>query len=171
MFINLDANQVLFIIVVVLFLLYFGIAPVIFRNHKAGVSRYFRKHPDVRFDLIKSADESLLVDVHDLSNMEILAILSLILTRKSVSEAFSAAKKYASENEASRFDEVFFSELDSAARDFITKGWNRTSSDLYRLGHMIARDTSSRYWAEQFQESLRKITERQLEGNLPAKTR
>ena len=52
MFINLDANQVLFIIVVVLFLLYFGIAPVIFRNHKAGVSRYFRKHPDVRFDLI-----------------------------------------------------------------------------------------------------------------------
>ena len=70
-----------------------------------------------------------------------------------------------------RFNSDFFSRLDQTARAFSSKRWKKESAELFRLGQMIAKFNREYYWAEQLEDSCKKLNYQRVRNDLPTRNK
>lgn len=97
------------------------------------------------------------------------AVLTLTLLDKTVSEAYAIAQRFVTNGWQSKFNDEFFDRLDSTARDFSARAWNRVSIDLLRLGQLIAESSGNSHWVREFSASIQRLQYRQVQNGLPNK--
>ena len=138
-------------------------------SKRARITRYFRRNSDIRFQLIKNLDKQPDVVLGDFSSLEIVAALTIISSRKSVSETFSVAQRLSTMGWREKFNDEFFTQLDQTARSFSAKFWRQDSAKLFRLGYMIAKANQEYDWAEQFEESFKGVSDQRVRKDLPTR--
>lgn len=88
----IDINQFIFISGLVVILLFVFVFPIVFQNKYARISRYFRQNTNIRFQLVRSLSRNISAIPNDLSQTEMVAILTFIFVRETVSDSYSAAQ-------------------------------------------------------------------------------
>ncbi len=165
----IDVNQLIFIGGLVVILLFAFVFPIVFQNKYARVSRYFRQNTNIRFQLVRSLSQNISAIPNDLSQIEMVAILTFICVQETVSDSYSVAQKFSTIGWQGKYNDEFFDRLGSTARAFSAKRWNRESIDLFRLGQMIAQLNNNSHWAREFAESVQRLQYRQVQSGLPTK--
>jgi hypothetical protein len=93
----------------------------------------------------------------------------LIMVRETVSDGFAVAQGFSSMGWTNNFNDEFFDGLNSIARKFSAKQWNRDSSDLFRLGQMIAKAHDFPVWEREFTESINRLKYQRVQSGLPTR--
>jgi hypothetical protein len=164
-----DPFQIFLVSGLVLVFLLRWVFPIVFQNKHARISRYFRHNPNIRFQLVRDLSQNAVSIPKDLSPIEMVAVLTLIYLRTTVSESHVTAQRFAAQAWEGKFNGEFFDRLDSTARAFSVKRWNQEGMDLFRLGQMIAQSNNDSHWAREFAESIERLQYRQVQGGLPTK--
>ncbi len=61
------------------------VVPMVFHNRQARVARYFRRNKDIRFELVRNVSKNPATLPNDLSQMEMVALLTVITFKDTVS--------------------------------------------------------------------------------------
>lgn len=167
----MDAYQIFIISGLIIVILLRVVFPVIFHNKHARISRYFRQDPNIRFQLVKELSQNVSAIPDDLSSLEMVAILTLIYLKETVSASQAVAQRFSTREGLARFNDEFFDQLDSTARAFSAKRWNQEAIDLFRLGQAIAQSNSNSHWTREFAGSVQRLRYQQVQSGLPTKMR
>ena len=167
----MDEYQIFLISGLVIVILLRFVFPVIFQNKHARISRYFRQNPNIRFQLVKELSQNASEIPGDLSPIEMVAVLTLINLKETISDSHAVAQRFSTIGWEGKFNDEFFDRLDSTARAFSAKRWNREAIDLFRLGQMIAQSSTNSHWAREFAGSVERLQYRQVQSGLPTKMR
>ena len=165
----MDTYQI-FLITGLGIILVFGVVfPFLFQKKHEYMFRYFRQKTNVRLQLVKDVSKEVSAIPNDLSAIEMVAVLTLILLDKTVSEAYAVAQRFEKNGWQGKFNDEFFDRLDSTARAFSARAWNRVSIDLFRLGLLIAESNGNSHWVREFSASIQRLQYRQVQSDLPNK--
>jgi hypothetical protein len=165
----IDPNVLILIVGGLLLVLLIFVFPAIFQNRQARIARHFRRNKDIRFELIQSTSKNGSSLPVDLSVTEMVALLTVIAFRNTVSEGLASAQRFGVAGWNGKFNDEFFDKLNSTARAFASKRWNRDSIDLFRLGQMIAHANNNSHWSREFAESIQRLQYQQIQSGLPTK--
>ncbi len=165
----IDINQVFLISGLFFIFLFIVVLPKIFQSKRARISRHFRQNKDIRIQLVKKLSEGASALPNDLSQSEMVALLTFIYVKETVSDSFAAFQKFTTIGWEGKFNDDFYNRLDSTARAFSAKRWNRESIDLFRLGQMIAQSNNNSNWSREFKNSIERLQYQQVQSGLPTR--
>src|SRR5690349_19372785 len=104
----MDTYQI-FLITGLGIILVFGLVfPFLFQKKHEYMFRYFRQKTNVRLQLVKDLSKEFSAIPNDLSAMEMVAVLTLTLLDKTVSEAYAIAQRFVTNGWQSKFNDEFF---------------------------------------------------------------
>lgn len=167
----MNEYQIFLISGLVIVILLSFVLPALFQNRHARISRYFRQNPAVRFQIVKGLNQNASAIPGDLSPLEMVAVLTLICLKETVSESHAAAQRFSTMGWEYKFNDEFFDRLDATARAFLAKRWHRDAIDLFRLGQRLAQSNANSHWEQKFAESIERLQYQQVQSGLPYRQR
>ena len=167
----MNEYQIFLISGLVIVVLLSFVLPALFQNRHARISRYFRQNPAVRFQLVKGLSQNASAIPGDLSALEMVAVLTLVCLKETVSASHAAAQRFSTTGWEGKFNDEFFDRLDSTARAFSAKRWHRDAIDLLRLGQRLAQSNANPHWERKFTESVERLQYQQVQSGLPHRQR
>ena len=165
----MDTYQIFLITGLGIILVFGVLLPLFFQKKHEYMFRYFRQKTNVRLPLVKDLTKEVSAIPSDLSEIEMVAVLTLISLDKTVSETHAVAQRFATNGWQGKFDDEFFDRLDSTARAFSARGWNRAGIDLFRLGQQIAESNGNSHWVREFSATIQRLQYQQVQSGLPNK--
>ena len=162
----MDGNSYIFIAGSVLLFILWILFPLVFNNKRARINRYFRKQKDVRFPLVLDISKNPSSVPEDLSPREMVAILTLISVRYTVSDGIKAALRFSSMSWGDKYNGEFFDRVEVTARDFSSKRWEYIALSLYNLGKSLAQSQNDSHWEKSFSNSAEGLRYRLVQKDL-----